>query len=189
MLEYIYKLNLPSLKNVINLNELEKIFINYQTTDRLHLSFEAEQLFKPEILTVNNIKFSKVSVFKKTNCVGDIHTDDYDNIKNENENPVWGINWVYNGISQMEYWSKSQISSYTLVPDDVGTHNTNCKSADVAEKIYLLANQHPYLVNTSIPHRATGFGHRYVFSLRTQTTNFKWIELVDKFKDLIIWSG
>jgi hypothetical protein len=43
-----------------------------------------------------------------------------------------------------------------------------------------------YLVNASIPHKATGESKRHVLSLRNNTCIETWDTVVDKFKNYII---
>ncbi len=186
MLEYIYKLNLPPLKNVVNINKLNDIISMTESFKNIHLLYPAEEIFLKDFLNIKDFNFQTASIFKKLNYTGVIHTDDQDTLKDENENPVWGINWVYNGISEIEYWERDKIEFFYKDENTIDSYHIMCKSKFPPSQQYLLSVDHPYLTNASIPHRATGHGARFLISLRTNSWTHPWPKLVDIFNDLII---
>ena len=88
----------------------------------------------------------------------------------------------------LEYWLPEDIIFSVPETDETGNYKRiQCSTTKLPYRTY---NMLPgaYLVNASVPHRATGHHGRYAFSLRDDTKeNVKtWNTVVDIFKDFIV---
>ena len=181
-MEYIYRLNLPPLEQVLLDHDRDIVPMN-GSLKPLYVVKKSKDLFKQEWLTFLGLDWDRVLVFYKPNgYIGRTHIDDINN-------PVWGINWISGGTGIIEYWDSNKIEE----PET--THDTNgyvikdydkCVKNITAHKSYV-QNQGVYLVNAGFPHRATGYDNRVCVSLRTENeSGISWHEIVDKFKDYIV---
>jgi hypothetical protein len=174
MLEFIYKLNLPTLDQILTdqgksefLSKRNKVF---------YKQYKPAGLIKPEWLTWQGFEWDLIVFFYKDNFKGVIHSDGSN---------TWGINWIYNGWGTMEYWSVEDISMGPVAPDDIGSPRSVCTSNNGPCKVYT-TNPGVYLTNACQPHLATGYDGRYALSLRCTTKAMPWQKTVDIFRDLII---
>ena len=188
MNDFIYKLNLPSIENIVDQLKFSMLVESLSNYSSYHKVVPSSSIIKSEWLTLQGIEFDSLSIFVKNNVRGIIHSDDRERLKDITECPVWAINWIYNGKCTLEFWEKNNILGTSSDLDTVGSYHTLCHTIKPPDKIYHLEDFSPYLVNASIPHRATGIGHRYTFSLRPTQFNLTWPQVVNNFKDLI-WSG
>ena len=180
MNEFVYKLNLPPLTEILLdtaknslFNEKSSLVYKYLKTDCV----------KPEWLSFNNYAWDTILFFYKSDASGLIHIDGK-NISNLEERPIWGINWIYSGNSIMEYWRMEDIITPIINPLDTN-NRTICKSFKKPYRTYDMP-EGVYLVNASFPHKATGFGKRYAFSLRDNTCTETWDTVVSNFKNYIV---
>ena len=187
MVEYVYKLNFPLLPDILLDSAKKSLFVG--STEPIHKMMVAKELIKPEWLTFNNIEFVGFDFFYKPNFVGLIHSDEATELKEPTAPCVWGINWIHNGSARMEYWTKEMLNPILDEPDSPeyrrpGYHRIRCSTNVGPIKVYDMT-EGAYLVNASVPHRASGFGNRYAGSLRPKIKK-PWLEVVDNFKDYII---
>lgn len=185
-MEYVYRLELPPLSEIINDNMTRRIS---ELGDKLVWeSGPAENSIKEEYLNWNGIHWTHAALFYKPNKCGDIHID--------NDSPafttVWGINWVADGEALMEYWSFNDVTDITESTDL--KERSKLKGLGKAREFRstvppIKSYKMPpgaYLVNAHLPHKAQGFGKRVVISLRSvESYNLTWDEVVSKFQHLI----
>jgi hypothetical protein len=187
MFEYVYKLNFPLLPDIL-LDSAKKSLFDF--TEPTHKMMVAKELVKPEWLIFNNIEFEGFNFFYKPNFIGLIHSDEATELKEPTAPCVWGINWIHNGSARMEYWTKEMLDPVLDEPDSPeylrsGYKRIRCSTNVAPIKVYDMMVG-AYLVNASVPHRASGFGNRYAVSLRPKIKNMPWLEVVDNFKNYII---
>ena len=190
MHEYVYKLNLPPVADI--LLDPKILFTNDQS-EHPTIYPDIENHVRPEWINFNNETFKYLLLFYKPDLVGRLHIDEFEKLRRPEEPCLWGINWVHNGSRLVEFWNVDE-----LVPNE---DNYNCSIRDFAKKLntvelstvqpcrsYTTESGSAYLINASVPHRATGSGLGYVVSLRAdyRTVNKTWPLVVDQFKQYII---
>lgn len=184
---YLYLLNFPRLVDIVDKAKLKKITEDNNFFLKRHISLPSDSLFTKEWTNICGIEFDKIYGFLKINSSGTIHVDDTYHIREKNQPPVWGINWFFQGEGKYEFWEPSSIDSYKTVPDAVGTYNLRCVTEKSSDQTYIVNSDKPILFNASIPHRATGVGMRYCFSLRPKDVNtFTWNDIKNIFSSYII---
>ena len=184
MKEFIYKLNLPSITDVLLPGAFETLFkdkgkVGYQT-------FHPKGYLKPEWLTFNSMNWEAVSLFYKNNYTGDIHIDEAKAVHAYSERANFAINWIHGGEGTLEYWLHEDVKFSEPFIDPSGVHKRiDCFTDKPPFKTY---NMSPgaYLVNTSITHRGSGTGERYAFSMRSYTVRKPWDNIVSLFENYII---
>lgn len=177
MEEFVYKLKLPPLSEIL-------IDPSLILTDRIpRKAIHAKDIVKPEWLYWNKMYWNHCVYFFRSFGLEDrsnIHID------NGNKNfTVWGINWVNNGYGTMEYWRANQIEFVENFVLQDSTPILRCMTTQPAYKTY---NMYPgaYLINSTLPHRATGYNNRFVLSLRSSVSyKLSWTEVVNKFENYI----
>lgn len=191
MLEYVYKLNLPPVKEVLLPDLAETLLQKSEVSS--YAAYNSKKIIKSEFLNIKNINWDAgVAHFHLTNGnVGKLHCDHQD----PKEILMAAINWVYDGVCQMDYWEFDELPPGSKVvdinnasayywPDSVRPppHGRGIP----ASKTYLMPTG-AYLVNASVPHLAYGWGNRHVISMRSYFLRTKtWDYVVDLFDDLII---
>ena len=179
MNEFVYRLNLPPLTDIL-LNK--DILYNEEKYDTIYRQLTTDCI-KPEWLTFNNYNWNSVLYFYKNNSSGVIHMDKNDRSHLPHKPCVWGINWIYNNSGIMEYWPLADILHQVV--DAKNKFITVCYSNKKPHSTYHMT-EGAYLVNASLPHKATGESKRSALSLRDTTCNETWDTIVDKFKNYII---
>lgn len=194
MEQLIYQLDLPDISQCVLDGVTEQYFLN--NLSPYHITVNPREFFKPEYLTIMDIRWAKAFIWLRNAGVpGKIHTD------RSNRSLVWGINWIHRGYGLMEYWDYDNFDSRSMIAEreDDSNHLVYTFKPDVpANQTYLLPPG-AYLVNTVMPHRATGFQHRHCVSYRSDTwmTRFKkdkitdmttlgWSDVVGMFERLIL---
>ena len=179
MLDFVYKLDLPPLDEIL-LDHPSKLI----ATGKPFKMYKPDQVLNPHWLNWDSFTWTSISVFfKPDHTTGTIHTDTI------TDETLWGINWIWNGSSIMEYWLKSSLPTPITISDCYDnktfkyTDNFGTLSHD---KIYHLSPG-AYLVNASMPHRATGTEQRYAVSLRdSRTFSMSWNSVIEKFNPYIV---
>jgi hypothetical protein len=183
-MEYLYKLNLPPITDLVLESAKEKIFLG--TSAPIHKSLRVQDTIKPEWLNFKQVPWRDLIIFYKPDFLGTIHADDWEKIRTLDEQCVWGINFIHGGSAVMEYWEAEDMDSIQKVADGVGTYNMRCVTSKPARKTYTLGPG-AYLVNASAIHRVRGVGKRYAIVMRPNgPAGFTWPTLIDHFSDLII---
>lgn len=192
-MEYVYKLNLPSVEHVFlksfrGFGDDDKT-MNYQYRMDLH------NILRPEWLTFRNLEWDHLLYFKKLNAEGRIHTDiKYDLMHTQRgmDSTPWGITWVFEGDGVLDYWHFDQVLDDEVTNGSDNNHNKGVVRTYTSNvppiKSYKLLKDSCYLVCGKYPHKATGINGRKVISLRTAklTYDITWDEIVSRFEDLII---
>ena len=174
MLEFMYRLNLPPLDEILTDQGKAELLIGKDAT--LYSQHHPKDLLKPEWLTWAGIEWDFVNFFYKNSYQGIIHVDGPG---------VWGINWIYNGHGTMEYWLPEDVEQLPAEYDNIGSRRSECTAKADPIKVYTTLPG-AYLTDASFPHRPSGYNGRYAFSLRCYSKNISWQEAVDKFKHLMI---
>jgi hypothetical protein len=174
MTEFMYKLNLPPLPDILTESAKQQLLVG--KNDKLYSQYHPKDLLKPEWLTWAGIDWNFVNFFYKNNKQGIIHVDGPG---------VWGINWIYKGFGTMEYWLLDDVDQLSAEYDNIGSQRNECIAKADPIKIYTTMPG-AYLTDASFPHRPAGYNGRYAFSLRCYNKNISWQEAVDKFKHLMI---
>ena len=173
MSEFIYKLNLPPLDEILTEQGKEELLIGKNET--LYKQYHPKELIKPEWLTWQGLNWDFVNFFYKNNYQGIIHIDGPG---------VWGINWIYNGYGTMEYWLPEDVIQFPAEADDIGSKRSKCFTDKKPFKVYTTTPD-AYLTDASVPHRPSGYNGRYAFSLRCYSNPISWEEAKFKFKDFL----
>lgn len=185
-MEYIYRLDLPPIQDVVIADQFNSLLNNTEFKANGYTTVAASQIFQSVWLNIQDLAFTTVSCFYKHNFAGRLHADDRQRVRGLNERALWAITWIYQGTGVMEYWRPENISGVSNTPQRNGVIQL-CETSKTPDKIYTLVAGHPYLTNVSVPHRPTGLGPRYAFSLRTEPTyQFYWADIVQQFESLII---
>lgn len=177
MSEYVYKLNLPSIENVLLPDLVEKLLL--PSTSGLFDRYETKSIFKEEYVFWKGIFWNDVYHFFKTNgWEGPVHSDVEDNMYN-----CWGINWVHGGLGIMEYWEPHHAGEPAISTDGYNHNIRYYNPPRISTKKYEMPPG-AYLVDTTMPHRAIGW-NRHVFSLRCTIheyqINHPWNKMIDLF--------
>jgi hypothetical protein len=180
MNEFVYRLNLPPLSEIL-LDSAKNSLFNEKPDEVIGHRYLSTSFIKPEWLTFNNYNWNLILYFYKNNHSGTIHIDG-EKIAQPHEQCVWGINWIYGNSGSMEYW---------LMEDIIPIVNYNykdrilCKTDKKPYRTYHMP-EGAYLVNASFPHNATSEAKRYALSLRDDSCKETWDAVVNKFKDYIV---
>jgi hypothetical protein len=183
-MNYVYRLNLDLDFFSSKLNPEFISSEQYKLSDnpKFHQT-GVKYFFNSETLFIKNIHWDQATYFQKTNGFrGSIHLD--------YSTGFWpGINIIFSGSTTMEYWHTD-----TLSDAEIYTHGGEY---DAFRLKAFRTNKDPdfvyemlpgvYLINASVPHRATGHGDRRLISLRSQENlNKTWDQMTALFQDLII---
>ena len=180
----IYKLNVPLLSECL-LDGVEAKLLKPGSWPFFKRAFPVD-FFKPEYLVLNNIEWDNVLIFRKQSGVpSPLHSD-----TSRPGATYWGINWIHNGDCLMEYWDLADFPEESVFnvpgllnkPDAVRLF----MKPPGPPKLEYFLKPGAYLINATVPHRATAFGDRYCISYRPTTADTPWNEIVNKFQNLII---
>lgn len=182
MNEYIYKISIESFEHMIK--PIGHSLIKQNHNFAKHSVYSYSTIILPEYENFLDIEWSLVHYFFKPDFQGLIHTDLHDEVE-----CMWGLNWIVNYSSTVEYWPFSSVENDTTV--DNSSYQQDYKKRSVfktsvePEKTYAL-NSGVYLVNASIPHRFTGHGPRHSFILRPKKKYLiSWNDTVKRFQKYI----
>ena len=180
MNDFVYKLNLPVLSEILVDSAKNSLF---NETNHLVIRFLTTEWIKSEWLTFNNYNWDRILYFYKDNSSGVIHIDGKD-IKHQPHHPcVWGINWISGNNGIMEYWLVEDIFPLSNQPND-NVDRIIYTSIKKPYRTYHMT-EGAYLVNASLPHKATGQSGRYAFSLRDSKCRETWDTVINNFKSYI----
>jgi len=183
MTEYIYKLDIPPVVEMMSLDAVDKVFTGKKAP--IHKSFSAKEILRPEWHSFLGIEWKDFILFYKPDFLGVVHADDNIRVRGKNEECVWGINFIHGGTGFMEYWEPEDMDVLERRADTVGTYNIHCETSKPPRKKYK-TDPGAYLVNASQIHRVQGIGNRYALVLRPYNTKiWTWPELVLHFSQFI----
>jgi hypothetical protein len=179
MLEYVYRLNLPSLQQVLKDNVIDSIYVQKEPL----ISINPIDLFKTDIQQLKGLDWDSGIIFKKSpRYQGPIHLD------GSERSFVWGINWIVGAPGGMRYWPADSDKQFVI--DPIGNPRIDFKPSRPADKNYVTGPEQVYLVNASVPHSAYNLSfaeYRYAVTIRASQHGFTtWQQVVDLFSDLII---
>jgi len=182
MKQLVYKLNLPPLEECILDGTLERYFPDDNKNS--YNLVKAADLFKSEYLNMGSFQFNRVLIFYTNDITTPktIHTDtNYPKYITE-----WGINWIYKNDGILEFWDFEKIEkeNITYVSDKHQYSTFHYNPTTLSDITYQMPPG-PYLVNASVPHRASSYRSRYCASLRSTVNTLSWDSIVYQFKDFI----
>ena len=139
MVDYVYKLNLPNINEVvISLDNIKNLLPRDFQGSQIFYP-EPYKIFKPEWLTYKNLEWDYCSLFIRSGEQQSVlHRDN----PHSSDSLHWGINWILGDNSIMEYWNKDKIINEKIIYDSGG--KTTVK---------ITADQHPskqYTMSTGV---------------------------------------
>jgi hypothetical protein len=176
--ELCYKLNIPFLQDMVK--DDWKHNLNWETRREIPKVITPEDSIKEEYLNFNNINWDTIVSFPlDPGSDPQIHSDNYSNtIDDTLENPdiiLFGINFVVFGSCRMDYYLPSQLSKDYVVANDPNYPQRNWTTTQEPYKSYEM-EPGAYLINITVPHKATAYTDRLLFSLRPRLTPHKYFE-------------
>jgi len=176
----IHKLNLPQLENCIVNGAEEKFF--QPTGIAYYKKVKSWELFKEPYLFINGLIWHNALIFyRPEGSIGHPHKD-----STVPGVTTWAINWIYKGNGLMEYWELEDFENVVSYKDSKGYSTIKCTNPKIPSRLKYFLDPGAYLVNTTYPHYATGFGNRYCISYRSLNLKKNWNEIVELFRNLII---
>lgn len=189
MIEYCYRLNLPSIDQVfISFSEIQKLLPSHFKGSKI-LYPRPDQIFKSHWLSYKDISWDYVSLFFRSgNEESMIHRDNPNNPNSLH----WGINWISGENSIMEFWDDDLIEKQKIIQDGGGKTTVVLETTLQPSYRYTMSTG-AYLINASIPHKITNLSNdtRIAVSLRSQKFRYEnpsvaWRDIVEMFKSEII---
>lgn len=189
MTDYVYKLNLPNIKDVVlSLDDIKNLIPDDFRGSQIFYP-DPRDIFKPEWLSYKGLSWDYCSVFIRSGKEKSIlHKDNPHSPKSLH----WGINWILGDASVMEYYDEKNMSNERIIIDSGGKTTVLLSSDKSPDKIYNLENG-AYLVNASVPHRAINLSNKTRIVLSLRSINFRkenssvvWRDVVEMFRDEII---
>ena len=202
--ELCYKLNIPPFIDIVrddwkkNLNVIStKRKPNFDLI-KIPAVSPANVAIQEQYLNFNNVEWKTVVYLPlDVNIVTHIHSDNSgDTIDSNLENPkfIWfAINFVVSGSGRMDYYLPSQLDPDSFSDPTDPYQQKNWTTKQQPYKSYEMTTG-AYLVNATVPHRASAYSKRLVISLRPNFTGeqgsllwFKsWEDIVKMFDNYII---
>jgi hypothetical protein len=178
-MEYVIKLNLPQLDQVLTAEALS--MINVTPTDAVRSYYKPADVMRPEYLTINDFQWNRVYDFSKpSGYTAQIHTDSF------LHKCAWGINWIYGADGLLNYWDRNVVVENETINNTLG-NLVRFKPTDIPPIKSYYMTPAAYLVNAREPHQAVSIGDRHCISARCSTSyNMSWEEIVEKFSDYIL---
>ena len=189
MNEYVYKLNLPDIADVvISLDHIKNLVPQDFQGSQIFYP-EPYKIFKPEWLTYKNLEWDYCSLFIRSgNQQSVLHRDN----PNSPDALHWGINWILGDDSIMEYWDKDKITEEKIIYDSGGKTTVKITADQTSSKQYTMSTG-VYLVNASVPHRVTNLteNRRIAISLRSKKFRYEnpsvvWRDVVKLFSSDVV---
>ena len=174
MSELCYKLNIPNFDKMVK--DEWKHNLSWAKRREIPTVSWANSAIKEEYLNFNSIDWDTLVAFPldpATNYNAHIHSDNYsDTIDESLANPkiiLFGINFVINGSGRMDYYLPSQLDKTYFVEPNYEYPQRNWTTTQEPYKSYEMTPG-AYLLNISVPHKATAHSNRLLFSLRPKLT-------------------
>jgi hypothetical protein len=182
-MEYVYKLNLPPVTDILMPDALSKL--NHNPDHPVVELFLADQVIKSPWLTFNGCRWTTaVYFYKPLNFVGRIHHD----TDKPGEMP-WAINWIWGGTGRLDYYLPENIPPPRTMINHLGypvTEYAGLGSDQYQPDKKYIMTPGAYLVNAALPHQPSSLGQRHCWSMRSnENYNLSWDVVVDKFHDYI----
>lgn len=174
-MNHIYKLNLSSIQDRLNisLEELIKDYdINLNQDKKNHVIYRRvhiDQYLLSSYLNWENINWKFIHLIFRNDQIGTIHSD----------NHAWCINWIESGNSLFDFWDSKHCIHTETTHDKLNMKLKRYKTNELPDGSYY-AEKGAYLFNSAIPHRASGFNNRLLFTM-IPDTDLSWNDAVLKF--------
>jgi hypothetical protein len=189
MVDYVYKLNLPNIKEVVFSLDSIKALIPKDFQGSQIFYPDPREIFKSHWLTYKNLEWDYCSLFIRSGKQQSVlHRDN----PHSPESLHWGINWILGEDSIMEYWDEDKIIDQQIIYDSGGKTTVKITAEQNPSKQYTMSTG-VYLVNASVPHRVTNLTdeRRIAISLRSKkfrrdNSTVEWQSVVQLFKEEII---
>jgi hypothetical protein len=184
MTEYVYKLNLPEINQVLlSLDKINDLVPQDFIGSRIFYPHPRD-VFKSEWLTYKNLKWDQMSVFIRSGKETSIlHRDD-----THTTSVHWGINWILSDDSVMQYWKDDSNFEKKIVTDIGGSPTLKMYTDQPADVEYKMTTG-VYLINASVAHKVVNYAdsRRIALSLRSkkfryENPNIKWGDIVKMFE-------
>ena len=186
-MEYVYKLNLPGLIDVVKDDLKLDPFGGYKKPNHVY-SVPIKNFLHPNWTNINNLDWFHLSIFNKPpGSFGIIHNDTRDTSQF-----YWSINWVYGEGGGMCFWEENQIYQRTVDKDVAGLYRTVFKVNSPPSKKYKTEHNGVYLVNSTKIHNAYNYSKegktRYAVAIKARPTPQinTWEKVVNIFQSYII---
>ncbi len=179
MLEYVYKLNLPSIREVLLPGKYEEIFAPSDAVIFMR-SISSWTYLKPEHQIVNGYTMDHSLLFYKAGGAPGVVHDDGDT--------VWALNYIVGGYGKLCYYDRSKLGEPEIMADPVDNYRPVYKDTNLPPDRTYYMSPGVYLVRTDQPHLPYGYGKRYSLSIRAieEQLVLPWETVVDSFKEYII---
>lgn len=188
MIEYVYKLNLPAIDQVLlSLDEINDLVPRDLVGSRIFYP-HPKDVFKPEWLTYKNLVWDYVSIFIRSGKETSIlHRDDP-----HSASLHWGINWILSDNSVMQYWKDDSNFEKRIIKDIGGSSTLKMYTDQPADVEYKMTTG-VYLINASVPHKVINYSDnkRIALSLRSKKFRYEnpeitWEKIIEMFKNEIV---
>jgi hypothetical protein len=180
MLEYVYKLNFPALRDILLPGKYEELFVRTDESYSM-AGMDPKTYLNPQHYIINNYEWEVSLLFYKADgLAGVTHTD---------AETVWAINYIIGGIGELRYFDPTVLGKPTMLVDPAGASRPvyDPPTQKKIDKKYMMP-EGTYLVRTDRPHLPIGYGKRYSLSMRAihEQRNQQWESTVESFKQYII---
>jgi len=193
--ELCYKLNIPPFIDMVRDDWKENLIIespkkrNFNSI-KIPIVSPAKLAVKEEYLNFNNVEWKNIVYLSlDSGIVTHIHSDNSgDSIDPNLENPkfIWfAINFVVSGSGRMDYYLPSQLDPDSFSDPTDPYHQKNWTTKQQPYKSYEMTTG-AYLLNATIPHKATAHEKRLVISLRPNFSGEQGAKLWGKSWDNIV---
>ena len=178
-MEYIYKLNLPLIQDILLPGKYKEMFAD-TTKEHIISDIDPRTYLRPAHRVFNNYEWdSSLLFYKADSLAGVIHTD---------TDTTWAINYIVSGIGEMRYYDPIKLGPPRIVIDPIGNKRPVYDNLLVPHIKKYMMPEGIYLVRTDMPHFPIGHGKRYCLSIRAtdEQKNQSWDTVVKRFKQYII---
>jgi len=180
MTEKVYKLNLPSIEEIMLPGKFQELFpSNIFPKNNSEMSLlDPKTYLLPENLKIGHYDVDHSILFHKSHGQkGLIHSD---------TNGIWAINYIVGGSGILHYYNPEDLGPPNSKPDPTGVVRPVWGDTSALPIKTYFMDQGVYLVCTEDPHLAVGNGNRYSLSIRVHPTQQKsWQSAVDFFRPFI----
>lgn len=184
-LEFLYRLNLPSLDAVLHRKDVLGTFTEKLSNGSRIFYPDPNEIFKKEWLEYKGLHWDYVSIFvRSATTTGMIHRDNPDN----NDQLHWGINWIVGDNGCMDYWLPGQINQEKIVTDIGGGQTVSLVTDEQPYRQYDTYTG-VYLINASVPHRARNLSDKKRIAISLHSKKFRyqnpratWQKIIDLFQ-------
>ncbi len=187
-IELCYKLNIPPFIDIVRDDWGKNL--NFESVKKIPAVSPANLAIQEQYLNFNNVEWKNiVRLPLDVGVVTHIHSDNSgDTIDSNLENPkfIWfAINFVVLGSGRMDYYLPSQLDPDSFSDPTDPYQQKNWTTNQQPYKSYEMTTG-AYLLNATIPHKATAHEKRLVISLRPNFSGEQGAKLWGKSWDSIV---